>query len=405
MATGANHWVDVKPVSGFRLGTAMAGIKKPHRRDLVVMSWDEGSTVAGVFTQNRFCAAPVYICRERLGSNPRLFVINSGNANAGTGSQGMTAARQTTAVLAELAGVDAEQVLPFSTGVIGEQLPVDKIFAKLPDALADLKEDNWHAAAEGIMTTDTRPKSCHRQFTHAGQTYTVSGISKGAGMIKPNMATMLAYVATDVAVEQGFLQQLLADITNQSFNRITIDGDTSTNDSFMIVATGAGGNEALTSARSELGQKFIASLREVAVELARAIVRDGEGATKFVTVSVENAATAADALEVAYTVAHSPLVKTAMFASDPNWGRVLAAVGRAEIAELMIDRVSVWLDDVAIVENGQPAPDYTEAAGQRVMAREDITVRISLGAGSAAEELWTTDLSHEYVRINAEYRT
>ena len=405
MATGANHWVDVKPVSGFRLGTAMAGIKKPHRRDLVVMSWDEGSTVAGVFTQNRFCAAPVYICRERLGSNPRLFVINSGNANAGTGSQGMTAARQTTAVLAELAGVDAEQVLPFSTGVIGEQLPVDKIFAKLPDALADLKEDNWHAAAEGIMTTDTRPKSCHRQFTHAGQTYTVSGISKGAGMIKPNMATMLAYVATDVAVEQGFLQQLLADITNQSFNRITIDGDTSTNDSFMIVATGAGGNEALTSARSELGQKFIASLREVAVELARAIVRDGEGATKFVTVSVENAATPADALEVAYTVAHSPLVKTAMFASDPNWGRVLAAVGRAEIAELMIDRVSVWLDDVAIVENGQPAPDYTEAAGQRVMAREDITVRISLGAGSAAEELWTTDLSHEYVRINAEYRT
>ncbi len=405
MATGANHWVDVKPVSGFRLGTAMAGIKKPHRRDLVVMSWDEGSTVAGVFTQNRFCAAPVYICRERLGSNPRLFVINSGNANAGTGSQGMTAARQTTAVLAELAGVDAEQVLPFSTGVIGEQLPVDKIFAKLPDALADLKEDNWHAAAEGIMTTDTRPKSCHRQFTHAGQTYTVSGISKGAGMIKPNMATMLAYVATDVAVEQGFLQQLLADITNQSFNRITIDGDTSTNDSFMIVATGAGGNEALTSARSELGQKFITSLREVAVELARAIVRDGEGATKFVTVSVENAATPADALEVAYTVAHSPLVKTAMFASDPNWGRVLAAVGRAEIAELMIDRVSVWLDDVAIVENGQPAPDYTEAAGQRVMAREDITVRISLGAGSAAEELWTTDLSHEYVRINAEYRT
>ena len=405
MATGANHWVDVKPVSGFRLGTAMAGIKKPHRRDLVVMSWDEGSTVAGVFTQNRFCAAPVYICRERLGSNPRLFVINSGNANAGTGSQGMTAARQTTAVLAELAGVDAEQVLPFSTGVIGEQLPVDKIFAKLPDALADLKEDNWHAAAEGIMTTDTRPKSCHRQFTHAGQTYTVSGISKGAGMIKPNMATMLAYVATDVAVEQGFLQQLLADITNQSFNRITIDGDTSTNDSFMIVATGAGGNEALTSACSELGQKFITSLREVAVELARAIVRDGEGATKFVTVSVEDAATPADALEVAYTVAHSPLVKTAMFASDPNWGRVLAAVGRAEIAELMIDRVSVWLDDVAIVENGQPAPDYTEAAGQRVMAREDITVRISLGAGSAAEELWTTDLSHEYVRINAEYRT
>ena len=405
MATGVQHRVSAQPVSGFRLGTAMAGIRQPSRRDLVVMNWDEGSAVAGVFTQNRFCAAPVQICRERLGGNPCFFVVNTGNANAGTGAQGITAARQTTAVLAELAKVGAEQVMPFSTGVIGEQLPVEKIFAKLPDALADLKEDNWDSAAEGIMTTDTRPKSSCRQFTHDGQIYTVSGISKGAGMIKPNMATMLAFIATDLAVEQVFLQRLLLDITHQSFNRITIDGDTSTNDSFMVVATGSSGNEAVASANSELGQKFMTSLREVAVELARAIVRDGEGATKFVTIKVENAATSQDALEVAYTVAHSPLVKTALFASDPNWGRILAAVGRAEIAELIIDRVSIWLDEVAIVKNGQPAPDYTEAAGLRVMALEDVTIRISLGAGAAEEELWTTDLSHEYVKINAEYRT
>ncbi|WP_422466566.1 bifunctional glutamate N-acetyltransferase/amino-acid acetyltransferase ArgJ [Endozoicomonas sp. ALC013] len=405
MATGSGEWAAVKPVRGFRLGTAMAGIRKPGRRDLVVMNWDKGSSVAGVFTLNRFCAAPVHLSRERLTGDPRYFLINTGNANAGTGEQGMVAARQTSSELATLSGVNECQVLPFSTGVIGEQLPVNTLCAALPAALSDLKEDNWLHAAEGIMTTDTRPKGSSRQFQHEGTTYTVSGISKGAGMIKPNMGTMLAYIATDAAVEQTFLQNLLLDITNQSFNRITIDGDTSTNDSFMVVATGAAGNDAITAGDSGLAGKLAASLREVAVELAQAIVRDGEGATKFVTVKVAEAASHQDALEVAYTVAHSPLVKTALFASDPNWGRILAAVGRADIPTLEIDRVSIWLGDTAIVDCGQPAVGYTEEAGQKVMDQEDIMIRISLGAGHCTEEIWTTDLSHEYVKINAEYRT
>ncbi|WBA80220.1 bifunctional glutamate N-acetyltransferase/amino-acid acetyltransferase ArgJ [Endozoicomonas sp. GU-1] len=405
MATGSGEWTAVKPVRGFRLGTAMAGIRKPGRRDLVVMNWDKGSSVAGVFTLNRFCAAPVHLSRERLTSDPRYFLINTGNANAGTGEQGMVAARQTSSELATLSGVNECQVLPFSTGVIGEQLPVNTLCAALPAALSDLQEDNWLHAAEGIMTTDTRPKGSSRQFQHEGTTYTVSGISKGAGMIKPNMGTMLAYIATDAAVEQTFLQNLLLDITNQSFNRITIDGDTSTNDSFMVVATGAAGNDPITSRDSGLAGKLAASLREVAVELAQAIVRDGEGATKFVTVKVAEAASHQDALEVAYTVAHSPLVKTALFASDPNWGRILAAVGRADIPALEIDRVSIWLGDTAIVDCGQPAVGYTEEAGQKVMDQEDILIRISLGAGHCTEEIWTTDLSHEYVKINAEYRT
>lgn len=405
MATGFDGWVAVKPVKGFRLGTAMAGIRKPDRRDLVVMNWDEGSSVAGVFTLNRFCAAPVHLSRERLAGNPRYFLINTGNANAGTGEPGMAAAKKASSELAGLAGISESQVLPFSTGVIGEQLPVDKLCEGLPAALGEMKEDNWLKAAEGIMTTDTRPKGSTRQFEHERHTFTVSGISKGAGMIKPNMATMLAYIATDAAVEQSFLQRLLLDITNQSFNRITIDGDTSTNDSFMVVATGAAGNKAISSKDSELAEKLIMAFREVAVELAKAIVRDGEGATKFITVKVEDAVSHQDALEVAYTVAHSPLVKTALFASDPNWGRILAAVGRAPIPELIIDRVSIWLDDLAIVDCGQPAPGYSEEAGQRVMNQEEILIRISLGAGKAAEEIWTTDLSHEYVKINAEYRT
>ncbi|MBO9494834.1 bifunctional glutamate N-acetyltransferase/amino-acid acetyltransferase ArgJ [Thalassotalea sp. G20_0] len=405
MATGSGEWAAVKPVRGFRLGTAMAGIRKPGRRDLVVMNWDKGSSVAGVFTLNRFCAAPVHLSRERLTDDPRYFLINTGNANAGTGEQGMAAARQTSSELATLSGVNECQVLPFSTGVIGEQLPVNTLCAALPAALSDLQEDNWLHAAEGIMTTDTRPKGSSRQFQHEGTTYTVSGISKGAGMIKPNMGTMLAYIATDAAVEQTFLQNLLLDITNQSFNRITIDGDTSTNDSFIVVATGAAGNDAITSRDSGLAKKLAASLREVAVELAQAIVRDGEGATKFVTVKVAEAASHQDALEVAYTVAHSPLVKTALFASDPNWGRILAAVGRADIPKLEIDRVSIWLGDTAIVDCGQPAEGYTEEAGQKVMDQEDILIRISLGAGHCTEEIWTSDLSHEYVKINAEYRT
>nr|MDT0253307.1 bifunctional glutamate N-acetyltransferase/amino-acid acetyltransferase ArgJ [Endozoicomonas sp.] len=405
MATGSDEWVAVKPVKGFRLGTAMAGIRKPGRRDLVVMNWNEGSSVAGVFTLNRFCAAPVHLSRERLVGDPRYFLINTGNANAGTGEPGMVAAEKSSSELARLAGVDDSQVLPFSTGVIGEQLPVNRLCTGLPAALGEMNEDNWFHAAEGIMTTDSRPKGSSRQFEYDGQIFTVSGISKGAGMIKPNMATMLAYIATDAAVEPSFLQSLLLDLTNQSFNRITIDGDTSTNDSFMVVATGAAGNEIISSKNSGLAAKLIMALGEVAVELAQAIVRDGEGATKFVTVNVEDAASHQDALDVAYTVAHSPLVKTALFASDPNWGRILAAVGRAPIPALIIDRVSIWLDDLAIVDCGQPAPGYTEEAGQRVMNQEEILIRISLGAGNATEEIWTTDLSHEYVKINAEYRT
>ena len=405
MAVGSGDWPDVKPVAGFKLGVAKAGIKKTDRRDLVVMHWLDDASVAGVFTRNRFCAAPVHICKERLSQNPICFLINTGNANAGTGEQGMLAAQQTTAKLAEQKGVDEKKVLPFSTGVIGEQLPVDTLCAAIPSALSDLSEENWHNAALGIMTTDSRPKGSCRQFQVNGQTYTVSGISKGAGMIKPNMATMLAFIATDAAVEQSFLQSTLSAVTNQSFNRISIDGDTSTNDCSMLVATGAQKNVPVDGSGGELEERLVNAIREVSVELAQAIVRDGEGATKYVSVRVEQGASSADALEVAYTIAHSPLVKTALFASDPNWGRILAAVGRAEIAELLIHKVSVWLDDVAIVSNGEPASGYTEEAGQKVMDQEEITIRVSLGAGEAVEEIWTTDLSHEYVKINAEYRT
>ena len=405
MATGPGEWHAVYPVKGFRLGTTMAGIRKDGQRDLVVMGWDAGSSVAGVFTRNRFCAAPVLLARERLHCNPRYFLVNTGNANAGTGEAGLLAARQTCAVLSGLSDVDESQVLPFSTGVIGEPLPADKIGAAIPLALADLKEDNWQHAAQGIMTTDTRSKGSTRQFNFAGVTCTVSGISKGAGMIKPDMATMLAYIATDAAVDQTFLQQIMSEITNQSFNRITVDGDMSTNDSFMVVATGAAGNDMISSRESELAENLISTLREVAVELAQAIVRDGEGASKFVTVRVEEAKTRQDALAVAYTVAHSPLVKTALFASDPNWGRILAAVGQAPVALMIVDRVSIWLDTLPIVERGQPAANYNEEAGQQVMGRSEIMIRINLGVGGATEEVWTTDLSYEYIKINADYRS
>ena len=404
MATGPRDWHAV-PVRGFRLGTAMAGIRQEGRRDLVVMGWDAGSSVAGVFTRNRFCAAPVQLARERLRCNPRYFLVNTGNANAGTGEAGLLAARQTCAVLSGLSDVDETQVLPFSTGVIGEPLPADKIAAVIPRALADLKEDNWPHAAQGIMTTDTRSKGSTRQFNYADVTYTVSGISKGAGMIKPDMATMLAYIATDAALDQAFLQQIMPEITNQSFNRITVDGDMSTNDSFMVVATGAAGNDMITARGSELAEKLIIALREVAVELAQAIVRDGEGASKFVTVRVEEAKTRQDALAVAYTVAHSPLVKTALFASDPNWGRILAAVGQAPVAWMTIERVSIWLNTLPIVERGQPAANYNELAGRQEMARSEIMIRINLGVGRATEEVWTTDLSYEYIKINADYRS
>ena len=405
MAVGSDVWPDVKAVKGFRLGTAEAGIRKTNRRDLVVMEWDEGASVAGVFTLNKFCAAPVHLAKDRLNQSPRCFVVNTGNANAGTGQQGMQAAKESTTGVAKLLNIPSESVLPFSTGVIGEQLPVDRLLAGLPAAAADLSEEGWYKAGEGILTTDTRPKGASRQFEVDGVVYTVSGVSKGSGMIRPNMATMLAFMATDTPVAQPLLQKLLNDAVNLSFNRISVDGDTSTNDCCMLVATGKTGSEPLNSEASDLYVGLRQAVNEVAVELAQAIVRDGEGASKFITVSVEQAGTVADALEVAYTIAHSPLVKTALFASDPNWGRILAAVGRAEVNALVIERITIWLDNVCIVENGEPAASYTEAAGQAVMDRNEITIRVALGAGDVCEQIWTTDLSHEYVRINAEYRS
>lgn len=405
MAVGSETWSDIYPVKGFRLGTAMAGIRRENRRDLVVMAWGEGATVAGVFTRNKFCAAPVELARVRLPGTPRCFVTNTGNANAGTGQQGTQDAMVTTDAVAELLGLGPESVLPFSTGVIGERLPVDKLLAGLPEAVANLSESGWFEAGEGILTTDTRPKGASRQFEVDGVVYTVSGISKGSGMIRPNMATMLAYIATDAAVESQCLQRILHDAANLSFNRISVDGDTSTNDCCMLVATGKTGQENIHTDSGELYEALKQSVNDVAIELAQAIVKDGEGASKFITVQVKRAQTVADALAVAYTIAHSPLVKTALFASDPNWGRILAAVGRAQVESLAIDKVSIWLDDICIVANGEPASGYTEAQGQTVMDREEITITVSLGDGEVSEQIWTTDLSHEYVRINAEYRS
>ena len=365
----------------------------------------EGSTVAGVFTLNAFCAAPVILARKRVLGPVRYLLTNTGNANAGTGEPGLAAAARTCARLADLAGVDESAVLPFSTGVIGEPLPVEKIEAVLGDALADLSENNWAAAATGIMTTDTLPKGASRQFVHDGVTVTVTGISKGAGMIKPNMATMLGYIATDAKVAQGVLQDLLRDAANKSFNRITIDGDTSTNDCCMLVATGRAALPEITQASGELFAALKQAVFEVCMEVAQAIVRDGEGATKFVTVQVNGGGTHQECLDVAYAVAHSPLIKTALFASDPNWGRILAAVGRAGVPNLDVSKIDVFLGDVCIASKGGRASTYTEAQGAEVMAREEIGIRIELGRGNCNETIWTTDLSHEYVKINAEYRT
>lgn len=405
MAVGLGPLPTLHPVPGFELGIASAGIKRPGRKDVVVMRCAEGSTVAGVFTLNAFCAAPVILARKRVLGPVRYLLTNTGNANAGTGEPGLAAAARTCARLAELAGVDESAVLPFSTGVIGEPLPVEKIEAVLGDALADLSENNWAAAATGIMTTDTLPKGASRQFVHDGVTVTVTGISKGAGMIKPNMATMLGYIATDAKVAQGVLQDLLRDAANKSFNRITIDGDTSTNDCCMLVATGRAALPEITQASGELFAALKRAVFEVCMEVAQAIVRDGEGATKFVTVQVNGGGTHQECLDVAYAVAHSPLIKTALFASDPNWGRILAAVGRAGVPNLDVSKIDVFLGDVCIASKGGRASTYTEAQGAEVMAREEIGIRIELGRGNCNETIWTTDLSHEYVKINAEYRT
>lgn len=392
------------PVPGVRLGAAGAGIKRTDRDDLLVIETAAGSACAAVFTRNAFCAAPVTVAREHLGQYPRWLLINSGNANAGTGTRGLEDALATCAALAGLAGGDVAQVLPFSTGVIGEYLPVDKIRAALPAALADLKESGWERAARAIMTTDTRPKGASRRLELSGKTVTVTGIAKGAGMIQPDMATLLAFVATDARVETGALQACLREAAEDSFNRITVDGDTSTNDACVLLASGASGIPELQQ-DSPGYSSFREAVREVCCDLAEAIVRDGEGATKLMRIRVEQARDEVEARSVAKTIAHSPLVKTAFFASDPNWGRILAAVGRAGCAQLDIDAVSIWLGEVLIVERGGRAGTYTEEAGRVVMARDDILIRVALGRGDACQTVLTCDFSYDYVRINAEYRT
>ncbi|BBB25517.1 bifunctional glutamate N-acetyltransferase/amino-acid acetyltransferase ArgJ [Amphritea japonica] len=405
MAVGPGTLPTLHPVAGFRLGTTSAGVKTPGRQDLVVMKIAPGATTAGVFTQNQFCAAPVQICKSHLKkAMPSFLVVNTGNANAGTGKEGYQDALDVCQSVAEHAGVALDQVLPYSTGVIGEKLPTERIMPAVPAAFNALTEDGWLDAANGITTTDTRPKAFSLQFDYRGVLITLTGISKGAGMIKPNMATMLAYVATDAKIEAQLLQSMLSRSADLTFNRVTIDGDTSTNDSCMLIATGASGVE-VTETDSELFEEFSNALDKVMLELAQAIVRDGEGATKFVTISVEQAANSAEALKTAYAVAHSPLVKTALFASDPNWGRILAAVGYAGVDNLDVDALQIWLGDTCIVENGGRAQGYTESAGQAVMSREDITIRIILNRGNKQETVWTTDLSKDYVSINADYRS
>jgi glutamate N-acetyltransferase/amino-acid N-acetyltransferase len=406
MAVGNGDLPELHPVAGFKLGTASAGIKTPGRKDLVLMEIAEGSSVAGVFTKNAFCAAPVQVAKQHLANTPsRYFVVNTGNANAGTGGQGLSDSRASCQALSDLTSIDSECILPFSTGVIGEPLPLDKIVRALPAALQDLSEQGWAIAAEGIMTTDTRPKAASKKINVAGSTVTVTGIAKGAGMIKPNMATMLGYVATDAAIEQSVLEQMIQQAVNQSFNRITIDGDTSTNDACMLVATGQSGLPLIDSGSHEYYQPVLDAITSVFIELAQGLVRDGEGASKFVAVKVSGGATEQECIQVAYTVAESPLVKTALFASDPNWGRLLAAIGRAGIESLDVDKVSVSINDVLIAEQGCRAASYTEEQGQAAMDEEEITIAIDLARGDQEETVWTSDLSHEYVRINAEYRT
>ncbi|MDO9095643.1 MAG: bifunctional glutamate N-acetyltransferase/amino-acid acetyltransferase ArgJ [Rubrivivax sp.] len=395
------------PVAGVQIGVAMAGVRKANRRDLVLFKLAPGTTVAGVFTKNRFCAAPVQLCRQHLqqGQDIRALIINTGNANAGTGADGLARAQQTCDAVAALVGAQAQQVLPFSTGVIMETLPVERIVAGLPAALAALTEAGWADAASGIMTTDTLPKAASRQLQIGGRTVTVTGISKGAGMIRPNMATMLGFMATDAVIEPALLQTLVQEAADQSFNRITIDGDTSTNDSFILMATQQAGHAAITSLQSAEGRALSDAVVAVAQQLAQAIVRDGEGATKFITVQVQGGRDDAECRLAAYAIAHSPLVKTAFFASDPNLGRILAAVGYAGIHDLDQGLIDLHLDDVHVVTRGGRHTGYSEAEGQRVMKQSEITVRVNLHRGSREATVWTCDLSHDYVSINADYRS
>jgi glutamate N-acetyltransferase/amino-acid N-acetyltransferase len=397
---------DLRPVRGLTIGVAEAGIRKAGRKDLTVFLLEPGASVGGVFTRNRFCAAPVQVCREHLAApDIRALVVNTGNANAGTGEQGLVHARASCIALARHLNVAPEQVLPFSTGVIMEPLPLDRLEAGLPAALADAKADHWLRAAEGIMTTDTVAKAFSASVRLGGVEVAITGISKGAGMIRPNMATMLGFLATDACVAQPLMQQLALELAEGSFNRATVDGDTSTNDSFIVIATNQAGHAPITSLDSEDGRALKSAMLDVARKLAQAIVRDGEGATKFITVRVEGGRNAEECRKAAYAIAHSPLVKTAFFASDPNLGRILAAVGYAGIDDLNQATIDLWLDDVHVAVKGGRNPGYREEDGQRVMKQQEITVRVGLGRGTAADTVWTCDFSHEYVSINADYRS
>ena len=401
---------ELKPVPGLELGYAKANIKKADRKDLLVMKLAPEATVAGVFTKNRFCAAPVQICKANLEKTAkdnkpiRALMVNTGNANAGTGEAGYENAVNTSAALAKLLGCEPEQVLPFSTGVILEPLPADKIIAGLPAAIADLKEDNWLNAAEAIMTTDTIPKAASRVVVIDGKTVTITGMCKGSGMIKPNMATMLGYIATDAMIPQDVLEAMLVSAVNKSFNCITVDGDTSTNDSLILMATGKV-DIGITSTASGNYQKMLDAVTDLAQELSQKIIRDGEGASKFITITVEEGQSEDECRQIAYSVAHSPLVKTAFFASDPNLGRILAAIGYAGIDDLDVEKLNLYLDDVWVAKNGGRNPDYLEEDGQRVMKKNEILVRITLARGKASSTVWTCDLSHDYVSINADYRS
>ena len=406
MAIGLTTPQNLLAVEGIRLGVAAAGIRYPDRNDLVLIEIAEGSQCAAVFTKNAFCAAPVLVCREHLAkSAPRYLIINSGNANAGLGEAGMLASKDSCAAVAELMSCDAEAVLPFSTGVIGETFPTQTLIDGLPAVKESLLADNWLPAAEAIMTTDTIAKGMSERVSIDGKNINITGMAKGSGMIRPDMATMLAYIATDANVSGELLEQALKQAVNDSFNRITVDGDTSTNDACLLLATGKAGNEKITDADSEQARQLFAAVAKVAKHLSESIIRDAEGVTKLITIAVEQGGNEAECDAVAFTVAHSPLVKTAFFAGDPNWGRILAAVGRAGLDSLDVDKVDIYLDDVCIVKQGGRDPSYTEEAGQAVMQQEMITVKISLARGNATTSVQTSDLSYDYVRINAEYRS
>jgi len=394
------------PIAGIEIGIASAGIKTVGKQDLVLIKIAEASATAAVYTKNAFCAAPVTLAKQhQQQTSAQYLLINSGNANAGTGERGMQAAQACCQAVAEATNSEANTVLPFSTGVIGQQLPVDKMVQAIPQAAQNLSSDNWFDAAHAIMTTDTIAKAISKQIELDGKTVTVTGMAKGSGMICPDMATMLSYIATDAAIDQSVLDMMLQQAVEQSFNRITVDGDTSTNDACVLMATGHAGNQLIIDINDASAQQLYTLIAQISQQLAHAIVRDGEGATKFIAIEVEQGLDSEECRKVAYTIAHSPLVKTALFASDPNWGRILAAVGRSGISEFDLSKVAIYLDDVCIVKNGEPAITYTEEQGQQVMDQEEITIRVELGRGQAQDTVWTCDFSYDYVKINAEYRT